>query len=339
MANKNPMTIGALRRMLESSIEKVGGSLDTTARYKESLGDAYSRRDAPIRSAMRGQARRMRDRSDSLRSEYTGAMYGQSYKSPGDLYEEAFPFERDPQSTTGLPKGTAGRESEGLQELWERKRKEADIAYAGRQKKGGDYLRDIPREHGLTDLKPRRLLSEADKIALQAATKLRSEGQRLGTATRGGRYLGIPKGGIRHTLPQSTGSLNGVMRGLAGLFILFIFISVFYMVFGPLYDVLITNFLLIAGADGSTMLGGKDIATLYANTANAILIWVPLTVIGGTLYLLISMVFERESKGLAGANIMTEWDVFGGMGEDEDLNLDIALDGGMDDPMGFYGPS
>ena len=182
-------------------------------------------------------------------------------------------------------------------------------------------------------------ISATDAKILYAAKQLRSEGQRLGTATRGSKYLGLQKGAIAHTLPQSTGSLNGVMRGLAGLFILFIFISVFYMVFGSVYDVLITNFLSIAGADGSTMLGGKDIAVLYANTANAILIWVPLIVIGGTLYLLISMVFERESKGLEGANIMTEWDVFGGMDDDTDINLDIALDGGMDDPMGFYGPS
>ena len=181
------------------------------------------------------------------------------------------------------------------------------------------------------------MISAADAIALQGISNVRRSGQRLGTAERGSQYLGLQKGAIRHTLPQSTGALNGVMRGLAGLFILFIFISVFYMVFGPLYDVLITNFLLIAGADGSTMLGGKDIATLYANTANAILIWVPLIVIGGTLYLLISMVFERESKGLAGSNIMTEWDVFGGM--EDDSNLDIALDGGIDEPMGLYGPS
>lgn len=183
------------------------------------------------------------------------------------------------------------------------------------------------------------MISAGDAKILYAAKKLRSEGQRLGTATRGSKYLGLQAGAIRHTLPASTGSLNGVMRGLAGLFILFIFISVFYMVFGPVYDVLITNFLSIAGADGSTMLGGKDIAVLYANTANAILIWVPLIVIGGTLYLLISMVFERESKGMAGANIMTEWDVFGGMDDDTDINLDIALDGGMDDSVGFYGPS
>jgi len=149
--------------------------------------------------------------------------------------------------------------------------------------------------------------------------------------------LGLDKGAFHGTLPQSTGALNGVMRGLAGLFILFVFISVFYMVFGPLYSVLTTNFLSIIAADGSTMLGGKDVTTLYANTANSILLWVPLLVIGGTLYLLISMVFERESKGLARTNEMLAWDALAG--SDEDVNLDIALEGGFD-PMGdFYGPS
>jgi hypothetical protein len=181
------------------------------------------------------------------------------------------------------------------------------------------------------------MVSAADAIALQGAQTLRKSGQALGTATRGSGYLGLQQSGFHGTLPQSTGALNGVMRGLAGLFILFVFISVFYMVFGPVYDVLITNFLSIAGADGSTMLGGKDIATLYANTANSILIWVPLITIGGTLYLLISMVFERESKGMARTNEMLQWDALSGM--DEDMNLDIALDGGMDDAMGLYGPS
>jgi hypothetical protein len=181
------------------------------------------------------------------------------------------------------------------------------------------------------------MVSAADKIAGQGVSNVLRSGQRLGMATRGGQYLGVQKGALRGTMPQSTGALNGVMRGLAGLFVLFIFISVFYMVFGPLYDVLITNFLSIVGADGSTMLGGKDIATLYANTANSILIWIPLLVIGGTLYLLISMVFERESKGMARTNEMLQWDALTGM--DEDVNLDIAFDGGMDDTMGLYGPS
>ena len=181
------------------------------------------------------------------------------------------------------------------------------------------------------------MVSAADAIALQGAQTLRKSGQALGTATRGSGYLGLQQSGFHGTLPQSTGALNGVMRGLAGLFILFVFISVFYMVFGPIYDVLITNFLAIIAADGSTMLGGKDVTTLYANTANSILIWVPLITIGGTLYLLISMVFERESKGMARTNEMLQWDALSGM--DEDMNLDIALDGGMDDAMGLYGPS
>tara|TARA_R110000824_G_scaffold369399_3_gene558878 strand:+ start:495 stop:1793 length:1299 start_codon:yes stop_codon:yes gene_type:complete len=220
-------------------------------------------------------------------------------------------------------------------------KKEARSAYEAEAKKRraiatGDvkYLKSLYKPEGEAR---KRLVSGADKIATYGVKQLRESGAELGMATRGSQYMGLQKGALHGTLPQSTGALNGVMRGLAGLFVLFVFISVFYMVFGPVYDVLITNFLLIAGADGSTMLGGKDIAVLYANTANSILLWVPLLVIGGTLYLLISMVFERESKGLARTNEMLAWDALAT--SDDNVNLDMALEGGFE-PMGdFYGPS
>jgi hypothetical protein len=204
-----------------------------------------------------------------------------------------------------------------------------------------EYLKSLGDKEGAARKRvvsgAQQRMAQADKIATQNIQRMRKEGRELGTAQRGSQYLGLQKGALHGTLPQSTGALNGVMRGLAGLFILFVFISVFYMVFGPLYSVLTTNFLSIIAADGSTMLGGKDVTTLYANTANSILLWVPLLVIGGTLYLLISMVFERESKGLARTNEMLAWDALAG--SDEDVNLDIALEGGFD-PMGdFYGPS
>tara|TARA_R110002020_G_scaffold451875_2_gene666070 strand:+ start:115 stop:1074 length:960 start_codon:yes stop_codon:yes gene_type:complete len=319
MAKKNPFTPRALERILSAAQRK----LDESARYGENLGDAFYRTQHPYRAGVKGGLRQLRDRYD-----YQAARYKSPFKS------QARDARREQR---GYRQSGEGHLEDLYDEQREEQRKARDKAYAERQRRGGDYLRDIPREHGLTDLKVRRIISEADKIAGLGAANLRRSGQRLGTAQRGSQYLGLQQGALHGTLPQSTGALNGVMRGLAGLFILFVFISVFYMVFGPLYDVMTTNLLSIAAADGSTMLGGKDIATLYANTANAILIWVPLITIGGTLYLLISMVFERESKGLARTNEMLQWDALTGL--DDDMDLDMALEGGFD-PMGdFYGPS
>ena len=127
---------------------------------------------------------------------------------------------------------------------------------------------------------------------------------------------------FRGTSYASTGAINGVMKALAGIFILFVFIGVFYMVFGPIYDSLIFNFTTIVSADGDPTLGGKDIPTLFDNVAKVVLIWVPLLVFAGALYKLTALVFEREVG--TRTNEETEWDMLAS-GEDS-MDLDAGSD-------------
>ena len=404
---KNPMTVDALQRMLQASLEKVKGQEPT------GMAKAYAEQEAKQKQRAReetwkpvtdlagqvrdrgigGMIKDMRDPPSGLAASYPPEHLGLTDYLDDELYIDI------PEEPTGLKKAFADRDA-GALDRWANRQRQIDLDkgslrfalysefmddpedfkydYMGRDKtpywdkqdigeidwRGmqrtardaydaevvkrkaiarGDwaYLKSLGDKEGAARKRvvsgAQQRMAQADKIATQNIQRMRKEGRELGTATRGSAYMGLQKGALHGTLPQSTGALNGVMRGLAGLFILFVFISVFYMVFGPLYSVLTTNFLSIIAADGSTMLGGKDVTTLYANTANSILLWVPLLVIGGTLYLLISMVFERESKGLARTNEMLAWDALAG--SDEDVNLDIALEGGFD-PMGdFYGPS
>jgi hypothetical protein len=414
---KNPMTIDALQRMLQSSIEQVGGGKKTGMAKAYAERDAEkAERDAPLyghdtlgdlaqqvkERGLGGMIKDIRDPPTGLAAVYPPEHLGgldAFIDSMGNEYEEptgmakAYADQQDRYSSENLEKFARRERQQALSEgslryayyseegddpksfrydtehlgkerYWEeegsfdwdeamRKGKrgardtydkgrgearsayEAELKYRkGLARKDYDYLKTLYKPEGKAR---KRVVSGAEKIAGYGVAQVRKSGAELGQATRGSKYLGMQAGALHGTLPQSTGALNGVMRGLAGLFILFVFISVFYMVFGPLYDVLITNFLSIIAADGSTMLGGKDVTVLYANTANAILLWVPILVIGGTLYLLISMVFERESKGMARTNEMLAWDALAGA--DEDMNLDMALEGGFD-PMGdFYGPS
>lgn len=417
MAKKNPMTMAALQRLLQSSIEKVGGG------EKTGMAKAYADRDAARQQAnleSKDHLQPIRDLSERVQERGIGGMI-KDIRDPPTGLAAVYPPEHlgldelidsmgnEYEEPTGLTKAYADRDRmyspENLAKFARREREKAlskgSLRYALYSKEGDDpesFRWDFPGEKTYQDrqdvgeidwdelgrgvkrtwydthdkirgegrsayeaevkyrkalarkdydylktlYKPegaarKRVVSGADKIATYGVKELRKSGAELGMAQRGSAYMGLQKGALHGTLPQSTGALNGVMRGLAGLFVLFVFISVFYMVFGPVYDILITNFLSIIGADGSTMLGGKDVTTLYANTANSILLWVPLLVIGGTLYLLISMVFERESKGMARTNEMLQWDALAGA--DEDMNLDMALEGGFD-PMGdFYGPS
>jgi hypothetical protein len=416
---KNPMTVDALQRMLQASLEKVKGQeptglkktfADQEAKQKQRAREETLKPVTDFAGRVRdrgigGMIKDIRDPPSGLEASYPPEYVGLTDYLDDELYIDI------PQEPTGLKKTFADRDA-GLLDMWARRQRQMDLDkgslryglysewgddpesfkydYMGREQtpywdkqdigeidwqgmyrtgrrsardaydKGRTEFKKEARSAYEAEVKKRkaiatgdvkylkslykpegearkRVVSGADKIATAGVQHLRKSGAELGMAQRGGKYLGLDKGAFHGTLPQSTGALNGVMRGLAGLFILFVFISVFYMVFGPLYSVLTTNFLSIIAADGSTMLGGKDVTTLYANTANSILLWVPLLVIGGTLYLLISMVFERESKGLARTNEMLAWDALAG--SDEDVNLDIALEGGFD-PMGdFYGPS
>ena len=415
---KNPMTVDALQRMLQASLEKVKGQEPT------GMAKAYAEQEAKQKQRAREETwKPVTDLAGQVRDRGIGGMIKDMRDPPSGL-AASYPPERlsltdylddelyidIPQEPTGLAKAYADRDA-GALDRWARRQRQKDldegslkfalhsefmddpedwrwdytgaektpywdkqdigeIDWEGMRRRGeevyrtgrrsardaydkelvkrkaiarGDweYVKSLGDKEGAARKRvvsgAQQRMAQADKIATQNIQRMRKEGRELGTATRGSQYMGLQKGALHGTLPQSTGALNGVMRGLAGLFILFVFISVFYMVFGPLYSVLTTNFLSIIAADGSTMLGGKDVTTLYANTANSILLWVPLLVIGGTLYLLISMVFERESKGLARTNEMLAWDALAG--SDEDVNLDIALEGGFD-PMGdFYGPS
>jgi hypothetical protein len=132
--------------------------------------------------------------------------------------------------------------------------------------------------------------------------------------------VGLKRGELfRGTGYATTGAINGVMRALAGIFILFVFIGVFYMVFGPIYDSLIFNFTNIVSADGDPTLGGKDIPTLFDNVAKVILVWVPLIVFAGALYKLTALVFERE--GGSRSTEETEWDMLGSIEDSSDLDM------------------
>ena len=144
-----------------------------------------------------------------------------------------------------------------------------------------------------------------------------------GAATeRLGRGAGIRRGSMfRGTSYSTTGAINGVMKALAGMFILFIFIGVFYLVFGPIYDSLIFNFTNIVSADGDATLGGKSIPALYDNVAKVILVWVPLIVFAGALYKLTALVFERESGSRTTEE--SEWDLMGSM---DNTDLDMGSD-------------
>lgn len=144
-----------------------------------------------------------------------------------------------------------------------------------------------------------------------------------GAATeRLGRGAGIRRGSMfRGTAYSTTGAINGVMKALAGMFILFIFIGVFYLVFGPIYDSLIFNFTNIVSADGDATLGGKSIPALYDNVAKVILVWVPLIVFAGALYKLTALVFERESGSRTSEE--SEWDLMGSM---DNTDLDMGSD-------------
>tara|TARA_R110002073_G_scaffold7110_2_gene41030 strand:- start:1478 stop:3391 length:1914 start_codon:yes stop_codon:yes gene_type:complete len=138
-----------------------------------------------------------------------------------------------------------------------------------------------------------------------------------------GAGAGYARGSLfRGTSYASTGAINGVMKALAGIFILFVFIGVFYMVFGPIYDSLIFNFTNIVSADGDPTLGGKDIPTLFDNVAKVVLVWVPLIVFAGALYKLTALVFEREAGTRTTEE--TEWDMLGSI--EDSTNLDIGTD-------------
>ena len=143
--------------------------------------------------------------------------------------------------------------------------------------------------------------------------------------------LGLKRGELfKGTGYATTGAINGVMRALAGIFILFVFIGVFYMVFGPIYDSLIFNFTNIVSADGDPTLGGKDIPTLFDNVAKVILVWVPLIVFAGALYKLTALVFERE--GGSRSTEETEWDMLGSI--EDSTDLDAGSDPGVFEAYG-----
>jgi len=132
--------------------------------------------------------------------------------------------------------------------------------------------------------------------------------------------VGLKRGELfKGTGYATTGAINGVMKALAGIFILFVFIGVFYMVFGPIYDTLIFNFTNIVSADGDPTLGGKDIPTLFDNVAKVILVWVPLIVFAGALYKLTALVFERE--GGTRSTEETEWDMLASIEGSTDLDM------------------
>jgi hypothetical protein len=151
------------------------------------------------------------------------------------------------------------------------------------------------------------------------------------TMGKGMGALGLKRGQVfRGTSYASTGAINGVMKALAGIFILFVFIGVFYMVFGPIYDSLIFNFTNIVSADGDPTLGGKDIPTLFDNIAKVILIWVPLLVFAGALYKLTALVFEREVGTRTTEE--TEWDMLGAI--EDSTDLDAGSDPGVFEAYG-----
>jgi hypothetical protein len=125
---------------------------------------------------------------------------------------------------------------------------------------------------------------------------------------------------FRGTSYASTGAINGVMRALAGIFILFVFIGVFYMVFGPIYDSLIFNFTNIVSADGDPTLGGKNIPAIFDNVAKVVLVWVPLLVFAGALYKLTALVFEREVGTRTTEE--TEWDSL--LSGEDSMDLDMG---------------
>ena len=137
---------------------------------------------------------------------------------------------------------------------------------------------------------------------------------------------------FRGTSYASTGAINGVMRALAGIFILFVFIGVFYMVFGPIYDSLIFNFINIVSADGDPTLGGKDIPTLFDNVAKVVLVWVPLIVFAGALYKLTALVFEREVGTRTTEE--TEWDALLSGEDSMDLDMGSGPEPGVFDAYG-----
>tara|TARA_R110002110_G_scaffold96600_3_gene248666 strand:+ start:877 stop:2643 length:1767 start_codon:yes stop_codon:yes gene_type:complete len=158
------------------------------------------------------------------------------------------------------------------------------------------------------------IVKEGAKSATEDLDALQS------TMGKGMGALGLKRGDVfRGTSYQSTGAINGVMKALAGIFILFIFIGVFYMVFGPIYDSLIFNFTNIVSADGDPTLGGKDIPTLFDNVAKVILVWVPLLVFAGALYKLTALVFEREVGTRTTEE--TEWDMLGALEDSTDLDM------------------
>ena len=143
--------------------------------------------------------------------------------------------------------------------------------------------------------------------------------------------IGLKRGELfKGTGYATTGAINGVMRALAGIFILFVFIGVFYMVFGPIYDSLIYNFTLIVSADGDPTLGGKDIPTLFDNVAKVILVWVPLIVFAGAIYKLTALVFEREGGNRSTEE--TEWDMLGSI--EDSTDLDMGSDPGVFEAYG-----
>jgi hypothetical protein len=151
------------------------------------------------------------------------------------------------------------------------------------------------------------------------------------TMGKGMGALGLKRGQVfRGTSYASTGAINGVMKALAGIFILFVFIGVFYMVFGPIYDSLIFNFTNIVSADGDPTLGGKDIPTLFDNVAKVILVWVPLLVFAGALYKLTALVFEREVGTRTTEE--TEWDMLGAI--EDSTDLDMGSDPGVFEAYG-----
>ena len=165
-----------------------------------------------------------------------------------------------------------------------------------------------------------------------ALAKIGAEGKISDVMTQQlGKGAGYARGQLfRGTSYASTGAINGVMKALADIFILFVFIGVFYMVFGPIYDSLIFNFTNIVSADGDPTLGGKSIPVLFDNVARVILVWVPLIVFTGALYKLTALVFEREVGTRTTEE--TEWDMLGAI--EDSTDLDMGSDPGVFEAYG-----
>ncbi len=175
-------------------------------------------------------------------------------------------------------------------------------------------LREIPNTFPW--LEPTSDIARTAELA-QKGVQGQVAGQLLGQAGRGSFYK---RGELfRGTSYASTGAINGVMKALAGIFILFVFIGVFYMVFGPIYDSMIHNFTIIVAADGDATLGGKSIPVLFDNVAKVVLVWVPLIVFAGALYKLTALVFEREVGTRTTEE--TEWDMLGAIEDSTDLDM------------------